>query len=42
LQRFDASKLLPPVPPAAVPAAVPPAAGDAPQQLTGTSHPAEQ
>jgi hypothetical protein len=42
LQRFDASKLLPPVPPAAAPAAVPPAAGDEPQQLTGTSHPAEQ
>jgi hypothetical protein len=42
LQRFDASKLLPPVPPAAAPAAVPPAAGDEPQPLTGTSHPAEQ
>jgi hypothetical protein len=42
LQRFDASKLLPPVPSAAAPAAVPPAAGDTPQQPTGTSHPAEQ
>jgi hypothetical protein len=42
LQRYDASKLLPPAPPATAPAAVPPAAGDAPQQLTGTSHPAPQ
>jgi hypothetical protein len=42
LQRYDASKLLPPALPAAAPAAVPSAPGDAPQQPTGTSHPAEQ
>jgi hypothetical protein len=42
LQRYDASKLLPPpgaVPPATAPA---PASGDAPQQSTGTSKPTEQ
>jgi hypothetical protein len=46
LQRYDASKLLQPVPPAAAPAAAPPAAqpaaGDTPQQATGTAHPAGQ
>jgi len=51
LQRYDASKLAPPTPSAAAaaPAAQPqadnqaqPAAGDAPQQLTGTSQPPQQ
>jgi hypothetical protein len=41
LQRYDASKLAPPAPPATAPAAQP-AAGDAPQQPAGTAHPAEQ
>jgi hypothetical protein len=40
LQRYDASRLLPPAPPAAAQQdAAPPAAGDAPQQSTGTPQP---
>ena len=42
LQRYDASKLTPSSPPAAAPPAAQPAAGDAPQQLEGTSNPPAQ
>jgi hypothetical protein len=46
LQRYDASKLTPSSPPAAAPPVTPPAAqpaaGDAPQQLEGTSNPPAQ
>jgi hypothetical protein len=44
LQRYDASKLTPSSPPPAAPSAAvaPPAAGEASQQLEGTSHPPSQ